>query len=141
MAIRPKYLVSMLANPEASLGEVAQALARYHAPSIRFTVVLRAIDSIYIYDKDEKTIQWAVGDGLTVLLHELGHHACRHRKISCCDSQELEEEAEAWMWAEKWAYKHNIKFNYKRADRAFSNYQEGRPNIVMNWKYGSEGDD
>ncbi len=94
MAIRPKYLIDVLANPEAALVEVAQALARYHAPSIQFSVILRPIDSTYTYDKEEKTIRWAVGDGLTVLLHELGHHACKHRSIACCDSQELEEEAE-----------------------------------------------
>lgn len=152
MAIRPKYLVEALTNPNTSLDEKARALHRYHARSIPFEVRLRPIDSTYNYGPNFKklpkkerriaekghSIHWAVNDGLSVLLHELGHHACKHRRDSCCDSARLEEEAEAWIWAEKWAYRHGIKFDYKAANKAFENYQAGRPVMVMNWRYGEE---
>jgi hypothetical protein len=119
-------------------------MSRY-APSLVLRRKLAPSGSYYTGDEPERPvrIQWWTGDGLTTLLHELGHHVLRHnQKVSW--RAEIMEEVEAWLWAEKTARLEKIDFDYKMAEESFAGYftsakRRQAVSIIWRWRNGNGG--
>ena len=99
-------------------------------------------ETCYAWNDGKPYIQWAVTHGLASLLHELGHHRLRHDRLGefkgIVRVDELAEEAEAWLWAEERARRHEVKIDYKLADKWFETYCKGRRKegvVLINWRY------
>ncbi|MGI0014160.1 MAG: hypothetical protein ACREBU_12075 [Nitrososphaera sp.] len=94
----------------------------------------RSTGAWYVYD--DKVIKWPIADGLTVLLHEIGHHLLQHNKIPCCLWGEFGEEVTAWLWAERTAKKLGILFDYNLAEHYFYRKKYNKRRFVLlNWQH------
>ena len=82
-------------------------------------------------------IVWAPCEGLTVLLHEIGHYRVG-RRISGAMGEgklgEVAEEALAWYWAEYAARVENLWFDYRAGDKWFRTYAKSIP-LTVRWRY------
>ena len=97
--------------------------------------------SYYEWNEGKPVVTWSVSQGLGALLHELGHHRLRHDRLELRGKgvhiDEALEEAEAWLWAEERAYRHDIKFDYPDADKWFEsycNYHWKKGVVVIQWR-------
>lgn len=90
--------------------------------------------SYYDWNEGKPIVTWSIPQGLPCLLHELGHHRLKHDRVKenkgiiLIDT--IAEEAEAWLWAEERAQRHDIKFDYAMADKWFESY------CTQRWKKG-----
>lgn len=88
----------------------------------------------YDWNNGKPFITWSVPQGLSSLLHELGHHRLRHDRVPENEGiiliDSIAEEAEAWLWAEERAWRHDIKFDRAGADKWFETY------CTQHWKKG-----
>ena len=127
-----------MSEKESLLSQVHDLMAQY-APGIRLKSVLRNIRSASgLYTPKEKEIEWYIGNGLTVLLHEIGHAHLRHNNTGLPWRARLIEEVEAWLWAEKTARKEKILFDYPQADECFEVYfinAKRRQLVFINWQW------
>jgi hypothetical protein len=97
----------------------------------------------------EGIIHWYVPHGLDGLLHEIGHAKYRHsRDDHTHRGALLLQEAEAWLWAEHWARRLGLLFNYASADKDFRTYfrrkrrkggtgKIGKQLVIIKWRYKS----
>jgi len=110
----------------------------YAPPGVDFEWSLRWQESEYrTYEDGCSTVFWCVGDGLSALLHELGHAVLRHRKELPWRAN-MVQEVEAWLWAEKTARKESIPFDYGGAEddmKAYFRDAKKRPLFTINWRY------
>ena len=96
-----------------------------YAPDVALRVKPGGADRLVIEEGGKPTDPYIVFDpreGLTTLLHELGHWATRKQAEEC--KSVIEEEAIAWGWAEKTARRENLWFDYRKADEKFGSYAE-----------------
>ena len=86
--------------------------------------------------QETERIDWANGDGLTSLLHEIGHHRVRETPSGETGDTliSLIWEARAWVWGEECARRENLYFNYELADRSFATHAGELP-VRINWRY------
>jgi len=84
--------------------EIAKYLVMRYAPEIELAIA--RIDELGVLDLQRRAlepnrIRWSPVEGLTVLLHELGHHRTLARLSPLTDTREcgVLEEAVAWWWA------------------------------------------
>ena len=88
----------------------------------------------YDWNEGKPSVSWNVTQGVHALLHELGHHRLKHDRLELRGKgihiDEIAEEAEAWLWAEERAYRHDIPFDYADADKWFETY------CNRHWKKG-----
>lgn len=126
-------------NPEGSLLEKADWLmARYAPAQTPLEKKFGPAQSRHHEQERPRKIVWYIGDGLSVLLHEIGHAVLRHHDTSATWRQCIIEEVEAWLWAESIARKERIVFDYKGAEKWFNTYfvNSSRPIMVkINWRY------
>lgn len=83
-------------------------------------------------------IKWPLADGLTVLLHEIGHYKKKHVRLECCDGKMLMEEIEAWLWAEHAAKTLGIEFDYKSAEHYFGRKKYNRFRVGLQWRHRAD---
>ena len=120
------YLMERYA-PEATLKCLRQSPRTKRGKRTSYLLVANADSS------EPNTIHWALENGLTALLHEIGHHRIEGRANPKKGMEEVIAEAIAWRWAE-WAAGHeNLWFDYDGADRAFASYTKRMP-IKINWR-------
>ncbi len=84
-------------------------------------------------DPKAHTIYWRPAEGLTVLLHELGHTQTSEPTEGPLDFRLIFREAFAWEWAEATARKEDIFFDYRAAERLFDSYAAKLP-LRMRWR-------
>src|SRR5574337_1048700 len=116
-------------NVEATRLEIAEYLVLRWAPGAELRLLKKrgspTLYQSYEDQPDPDDIAWNPGDGLTRLLHEIGHFRIGKRPIRNAPVTQAEtviEEAVAWQWAE-WAARHeNLNFDYAAAERAFDTY-------------------
>ena len=113
----------------------------------------------YDHARPDKEIRWGIADGLTVLLHEIGH--CKlshiitdvqyhvHKSASRSERKKarpvavygplLWEEVTAWLWAEEEAKKLGVSFDYALAEHYFNRkkWHRKRPLVIINWRYNA----
>ena len=84
----------------------------------------------------ESEIRWAIGDGITALLHEIGHHKVRYEESAKTQGEALTliDEAKAWVWAEATAHREGIWFDYVKADKYFASHAGGMP-VCVRWRF------
>ena len=83
---------------------------------------------------DPNWIVWAPeSGGLTVLLHEIGHHRLEGHGTPKSALDQVVNEALAWRWAEWAARQENLWFDYALADRNFASYTRKAP-LRINWR-------
>ncbi len=89
-------------------------------------------------DRGMRTVYWRPQDGLTILLHELGHHHTQEPPGEVTpEIKRFFEEMWAWTWAERTARTENIFFDYAAADRAFATYVRSLGLCLeMKWRRG-----
>lgn len=126
-------------NDQQSLGSQALDLVEQYAPGVRLKSYLKQIRTAAgLWTPEDKEIEWYIGNGLTVLLHEIGHAHLRHNNTQLPWRARLIEEVEAWLWAEKIARKEKITFDYPKADACFEAYfvnARRRQLCFINWHW------
>lgn len=109
-----------------------------YAPGVPLLPKFQPVQSEYREWETPRPIKWYICDGLQTLLHEIGHHVLRHTVTNCSWRQEVTEEAEAWLWAEKTSRKEGIPFDYAAGEKWFVTYfaaARRRPSVLINWKW------
>ena len=144
---------------EGTIYEQGDALVRRYAPGVRLDARQlggRMAGAWYDHARPDKEIRWGVADGLTVLLHEIGHYRLYHIITSVTYSVHksnkkigrkarpvaengplMWEEVTAWLWAEEEAKKLGIVFDYTLAEHYFNKkkWHRKRPLVAINWRY------
>lgn len=145
---------------EGTIYEQGDALMRLYAPGIRLDARQlggRRTGAWYDHARPDPEIRWGVADGLTILLHEIGHyklghiivqveyhvhksaprHAARKARWPAKYGPPLWEEVTAWLWAEKEAKKLGVQFDYTLAEHYFNlkKWHRKRPLVSINWRY------
>lgn len=129
-------------NRAAVKREIAQYLvARYAAgATLAFRMVRtrtgKRTSAVYLAratSPDYNEIVWLPENGLTSLLHEIGHHRLEGHGKPKSGIDEIVNEAMAWRWAEWAAQQENLWFDYKIADTSFATYTKAAP-IKINWR-------
>lgn len=126
-----------------TLEEQGVALMKHYAPALTLDCrLLGGRQPGAWYDPNKHEIKWPMADGLTVLLHELGHYRLKHDSLYATKDtgrSELWEEVTAWLWAENEAKKLGILLDYKLAEHYFNrkkwNKRTGGPLVKINWRY------
>lgn len=116
----------------------AEALMVKYAPGVPFQAKFNPVESEYREFDTPRTIKWYICDGLDILLHEIGHHVCRHTFTEASWRQEITEEVEAWLWAEKTSKAEGLPFNYAVAEKWFAtyfSYAKRRQSVNINWRW------
>ena len=116
----------------------ADALVEKYAPGVPLRSKFNYVESEYREWETPRPIKWYICDGLQILLHEIGHHVMRHTNTDATWRQEVLEEVEAWLWAEKTARKESILFDYAVAEKWFLTYFSSvnrRQLVLINWKW------
>lgn len=132
--MRPSHLEGM------SLGDLAEWLVRKYAPDVDFRVRLGPLKNAKMeWEKNGESLvlTWSVTQGMSTLLHELGHKRCKH-DLTHQAPDDLLDEAEAWLWAEKRAHAHGIRFDYEGAEAWFETYARRRYKrgmVKIVWRY------
>ena len=134
-----------LINSQANVSTIGDALVDFYVPDIHVYQTLRRGSSYYEHDPEREagraiSISWAINDGLTGLLHEIGHAVLHHTLDEGRDGlPALFEEVEAWLWAERSAVRFTLGFNYPFADNCFKGHLEcnEKPGdcIIINWAH------
>ena len=120
---------------QSSLSDAAAYLMERYGRGVVLKGCMKPLKGAY-YDWNEgkPSISWNVSQGLNALLHELGHHRLKHDRLELRKKgvhiDEILEEAEAWLWAEERAYRHDIPLDYADADKWFESY------CNYHWKKG-----
>lgn len=120
--------------------EIARYLMLRYAPEVELEIKPGGADRLLF---DERTgadpkIIFDPREGLTLLLHELGHWNTL-REIKDCST--IEEEAVAWAWAERCARRENLWFDYNKAESCFEGYMKPDKKrrfwmpLQMQWAY------
>jgi len=145
--------------------EQGDALMRRYAPEIRLDARQlggRRAGAWYDHARPDKEIRWGVADGLTVLLHEIGHYRLGHIIVSLSyhvhksatrhearkarpvahNGPQMWEEVTAWLWAEEEAKKLGITFDYTLAEHYFNRkkWHRKRPLVIINWRYNARSE-
>ena len=127
-----------MSERESLLSQAHDLISRY-APGVHLKSVLKNIRTANgLWVPDDQAIEWYIGNGLTILLHEIGHAHLRHNNTKLPWRARLIEEVEAWLWAEKIARKEKIPFEYDKADECFEVYFENarrRQLCFINWRW------
>jgi len=111
----------------------AHYLVDYYASDLQeFRVLFTAGACSYEWRDQKPLIIWRPTSGLMVLLHEIGHHRLKHR---CNERRELLEEAEAWLWAERRAKIHGVRFDYTEIAKIFRPLTSRLPGGSVKRKY------
>lgn len=147
MAKRRKFrklstLAKYINNKDTSLLESAWAIGDLFLPK---DVTLRAsifrIDAEY--NTETRVVQWYVGNGLPMLLHEIGHAVLIPKGYS---GKELPiiifvNEIEAWIYSEIACKALGIKFDYDLAEKLIGTYRKYyklRDAIAPKWRHKDE---
>lgn len=145
---------------EGTIYEQGDALIRRYAPRIKLDARQlggRMAGAWYDHARSDREIRWGIADGLTILLHEIGHYKLHHiitevtykvHKSATSDEARrarhpaahgpaLWEEVTAWLWAEEEAKKLGIPFDYPLAEHYFNRkkWHRKRPLVTINWRY------
>ena len=106
--------------------EIAHYLVMRYAPGAELRVQrATATPKVTIGEAesaDPNVIVWAPRDGLTSLLHEIGHHRLEGHAPPGAGLEVLREEAAAWVWAEWAAWQECLWFDYAYAARCFAGH-------------------
>ncbi len=84
-------------------------------------------------DAKAHTIYWRPKEGLTVLLHEIGHTQTVEPSGGPRKLNEVWREAFAWEWAERTAREEDLFFDYRKAERLFDSYARKLP-VRLRWR-------
>lgn len=148
---------------EGTIYDQGEALVRRYAPGVKLDARQlggRMAGAWYDHARPDREIRWGIADGLTVLLHEIGHcklghiitevtyrvhksateHEARKARWPARHGTALWEEVTAWLWAEKEAKKLDISFDYALAEHYFNlkKWHRRRPLVKINWRYRAE---
>ena len=139
---------------ELSNSDAAPYLVRFFLPRYKlYSSTLKR--STYQLGNDKKGfIHWYYGHDLYSLLHEIGHAKYNHFRSSgpLGDPENtplgavLFQEAQAWLFAERWSKILSIRFDYADAEQSFKAYfrkrrkgpgkgRRFRPTMQINWRY------
>ena len=122
---------------------LARRLMATHAPGVVLALYAKPLTTATVdgpnltEDGPVHTIYWRPQDGLTCLLHEIGHgHVKEPPEPIHPDIKQLFDEVWAWVWAEETARAENLNFDYRAADKSFGSYTRplGLP-IRLRWRY------
>ena len=122
----------------------AHYLVDYYASDLHeFRVLLTKGDCLYDWCHGKALIIWRPTEELYALLHEIAHHRLKHRTYDDDDGRYMKREAAAWLWAERRARMHGVKFDYVEIDRTI-NWQlrsalwgkkRGSLNFSIDWRF------
>ncbi len=120
---------------------IARQLMAIYAPGV--TLVIREDKEAHVLTEEPsegqplQTVYWNWKEGLTGLLHEIGHlHVSKVPGTASLpeDVSNVIEEAFAWTFAERAAKQHGIWFDYHHADRCYATYT-GKLPVRMAWRF------
>ena len=113
-------------------------MARYAPPETPLFKKFSPVKDRHFEALRPRKIHWYIGAGLTALLHEIGHAVLRHHNTAASWRQQIIEEVEAWLWAEKTARKEKITFDYVSAEKWFKTYFSSAKRLQLvniNWRW------
>lgn len=117
--------------------EIARYLMLRYAQEVKLVIKPGGADRLDFDEgqRDEAVIVFDPREGLTLLLHELGHWNTLERTKTA--KSVIEEEVFAWEWAERAARRENLWFDYHKANEKFDSYAElHNVEVRIKWKYG-----
>ncbi len=126
--------------------EIAKYLCMRWAPGSELRIVtgVPAATLNHAEEPGPEDIQWCPAQGLTKLLHEIGHYRMSPRRLAVEGNidraNEVAEEARAWAWAEWCARQEGIWFDHRMANENFETYVHGGKAKVylplrIKWRY------
>lgn len=144
---RSRPLLATTHRPRSRLAPTAATLLARYIPGARLEVAWsgRRTEAVIVPEAHEVDhipvrVLWRPSNGLTSLLHEIGHYRLRHfgplhleRGLIAPTETVMWEEVCAWLWAERAARRHHVPFDYGQAERNFGTYCR---QVRIAWRWG-----